>query len=250
MIMKETELFSPVKLWLEHGGYRVYSEVMPAKGTMRRADVLGLHGGVTTVVELKRTLSLDLMAQAIEWKRYAHLIYAAVPATSRHKKTPGAHDCIHPLAKKILVEHGIGLLYVNGDKVDQVVRPRLNRKIFPILRESLNEYHETHSPDGGSSKGGHITPYRTTMLRVREFLERMHNHYDHDRIRLQCKDGWVSMSDLLDKCSTHYASPKSSLAAALQTFESDWCECKLIGRKRHFRLRPELITKSPYMSGL
>ncbi|KQY83755.1 hypothetical protein ASD24_29550 [Paenibacillus sp. Root52] len=239
--MKETDLFPPVKSWLELGGYAVYTEVQPRRGTLRRADILGIHGCVETVVELKTSLSLTLLDQCSHWKNHAHLVYAAVPAPSRYKPGELIKNYVSKLGLEIINMYGIGLLYVTEDKVYNVIRARLNRKIKPILSESLTQYHLTHSPDAGTNKGGHVTAYRTTMLRVREFLERMHDRHDSERANLQIKEGWVSLPVLLEKCSTHYSTPKNGLAAALINNESDWCECMVIDRQRHYRLKPELL---------
>ncbi|MGV2967204.1 hypothetical protein [Paenibacillus sp. AGC30] len=241
--MKETELFLPVKSWLEYGGNSVFSEVQPKRGTLRRADLLGLHGPVDTVVELKTSLSLVLLDQCVGWREHANLVYAAVPAPVRYVHGQLISNFVPELALEIMKMYGIGLLYVSEEKVHNVIRAKLNRKIKPILREALTEYHLTHSPDAGSNKGGHVTAYRTTILRVREFLERMHDRYDHERANLRCQDGWVSLPDLLERCSTHYSSPKNSLAAALSNYESEWCECMLISGKRHYRLKPDLLSK-------
>ncbi|MCL6599808.1 MAG: hypothetical protein K6T81_13895 [Alicyclobacillus macrosporangiidus] len=57
--MKETDLFEPVKKWLEERDFIVYSEVQ----FDRRADVVGRLGNILVVVELKTSLSLDLIEQ-------------------------------------------------------------------------------------------------------------------------------------------------------------------------------------------
>lgn len=240
--MKETDLYAPVKAWLEHGGHTVYSEVQPKRFTSRRADVFATHGSIDTVIELKTSLSLTLLDQCAGWGQYAHLVYAAVPAPSRYLYGHLLNRYVPELGIKVMRDHGIGLLYVDGDKVYNVLRARLNRRIEPILRDSLTEYHLTHSPDAGTNAGGHITPYRVTMLRVREFLEKMHDIYDRDSYSLRVVDGWVTIDQILSKCETHYSSPKPSTVAALQNYESDWCETKVEGRKRYFRCKPDMVT--------
>ncbi|MCW3793867.1 hypothetical protein OM416_19935 [Paenibacillus sp. LS1] len=243
--MKETELFAPVKAWLEYGGSIVFSEIQPHKGTLRRADVLGLHGDIVTVVELKKSLNLDVMGQCVEWEPHAHLIYAAVPEPIQHKRMKLSHGKhIHKFAERIMRQYGIGLLYVGEmGQVEIVLRPRLNRRITSLLPESINEYHESLSPEGGTSGGGYITTYRTTMLRLREFLLRMHDRYDSVRLKYskEIQDGWTPMNVILDQCTTHYSSPKSSLGTALLKFEKDWCESTIINRRRYYRVRPELV---------
>lgn len=243
--MRETELFAPVKGWLEYGGNIVYSEIQPHKGTLKRADVLGLHSNIITVVELKKSLNLDVMGQCVEWTPHAHLIYAAVPEPIQHKRMKNYHGKhINKFAERIMREYGIGLLYVSEKgEVEILLRPRLNRRVTSLLPESINEYHESHSPEGGTSGGGYITTYRTTILRLHEFLIRMHDRTDSVRQKhsQEIQDGWTPMNIILEHCTTHYSSPKSSLATALVKFEKDWCESKIINRRRYYRVRPELL---------
>lgn len=43
-----------------------------------------------------------------------------------------------------------------------------------------------------------------------------------------------------DYCETYYSNPKPSLNSTLQAkWNSDWCESKVINRKRYFRIRKE-----------
>lgn len=58
--MKESDLYEPIKQWLESKGYKVYSEVTPY-GSAARADVVGVCDKDTVVVELKLSLSLELL---------------------------------------------------------------------------------------------------------------------------------------------------------------------------------------------
>lgn len=57
--IKESELFEPVKEWLEEKGYEVFSEVSPRYSGGKRADIIGRNSRAIAIVELKTTLSLE-----------------------------------------------------------------------------------------------------------------------------------------------------------------------------------------------
>lgn len=72
----ETDLYAPVKAWLEGVGYEVKSEVGPA-------DVMAIRDGEPPViVELKAGFSLTLLQQAVARQAVTDLVYVAVPRWS------------------------------------------------------------------------------------------------------------------------------------------------------------------------
>ncbi|NNL73244.1 MAG: hypothetical protein HKP29_07770, partial [Silicimonas sp.] len=71
--MRETELYAPVKAFLEGQGYEVKAEVGPA-------DVVACRDGEPPViVELKTGFSLALIHQAIARQAITDAVYVAVP---------------------------------------------------------------------------------------------------------------------------------------------------------------------------
>lgn len=234
--MKETELFEPVKQFFEDIGYEVYSEVS-TRYTNRRVDIVAIHRNPTLVAvcELKTSLSLDLLLQAMSWKGYANYIYVAIP---QPKVTPFS-------ALELFQREGIGVLFVSrlwdgtmGCTKLTYSNPRLFRRIAPNILDSLTEFHK-NSPPGGSKGGGYWTAYKVTMERVKQYLEtacsndEMRARYDAEYSR----DGWRTIEEILDHCETHYAQPKPSLSKALQQNYVDWCETKKIGKKLYFRAK-------------
>lgn len=226
VVLKETDLFNPVKDLFESQGYTVYSEV---NGPSGRADVVAVHGAELVVVELKTTLSLELMEQAQGWIYYAHKVYVAVPKQKRHNN----------FARFLLKKLGIGLIEVNFSdprwshlvkakpeaQPDSWTPPQWNRKISDRLRKALRE-EQRQGPPGGTAGGGYVTEYKLTMERIRKYLR-----YDVGQGQ------WASIKDILEHCHTHYAAPKQSLAKALLSFETDWCEVQKIKGAWHFRLK-------------
>lgn len=71
--MLETDLYPPVKAWLEKQGYVVHAEVGACDVAARRGDELVL-------IELKLAVNLDLLLQLVRRQECSASVYAAVPA--------------------------------------------------------------------------------------------------------------------------------------------------------------------------
>lgn len=222
--MKETDLFKPVKEWLEDKGWTVYAEVAGANGV---ADIVATQGPLKCVVEMKTTLSHDVIDQIFRWRHYGHYKYIAVPA--RKKNVPR-------YLKRMFEEHGIGVLFIrevfSSKDVEDVIASRFKRAVMHDRWELYEEQKDFSL--AGSSGGAHWTPYKNTIGLVKAYLKRERNND---------KEGWVSINDILNTCETHYARPKPSLSKSLRDFENDWCETKvMMDEKRsrnqlHFRVK-------------
>ena len=71
--MRETELYAPVKAFLESQGYEVKAEV-------HDCDLVAIRGEEEPViVELKTTLSLALLMQGVDRQAISDWVYLAVP---------------------------------------------------------------------------------------------------------------------------------------------------------------------------
>jgi hypothetical protein len=94
----EQELAAVVVAWLEALDADVYQEVQVGGGV---ADIVARVGAEIWIVEVKTSLSLALIAQAMDRRRLAHRVLVAAPATR------ALRDVL-----PILVEVGIGLLEI------------------------------------------------------------------------------------------------------------------------------------------
>jgi hypothetical protein len=74
--LRETDLYPPVKTWLESLGYQVKAEI-------GAADIMALRGDDMVIVELKRAFSLALLLQGVERQRLTDLVYVALPEPAR-----------------------------------------------------------------------------------------------------------------------------------------------------------------------
>jgi len=74
--MLETELYQPVKDYLERHGYRVQAEV-------KNCDIAAIKDDELVVVELKSAANMKLLVQATERQKLADAVYVALPEPSR-----------------------------------------------------------------------------------------------------------------------------------------------------------------------
>ncbi|AQS42431.1 hypothetical protein LSG23_20415 (plasmid) [Bacillus velezensis] len=222
--MKESDLFEPVKSFLiKNGCSKVYGEVLGC-------DVFGINGVCDIVVELKTTLSFKLIDQALDRLNHGHYVYIAVPKRKGH---------IPRCVKYLLEEKNIGLLEVGKDKYsdDIIVHVSIPAKYNRLAtewkkrglkstRDYIKDYHETQM--GGVKGGESVTEYSNMIDNIKDFLYR----------RMRGK--WATIEEILNHCETYYSNPKPSLNATLQAkWNSDWCESKVVNRKRYFRIRKE-----------
>ena len=162
--MKETDLYQPVKDYLEKQGYIV-------KGEVQDCDVVAVKDDVTVVVELKTALNLTLLLQAIDRKGLTDDVYIAVPnAGNTLKKQYGQ-------VIKLLKLLGIGLLLVHPKKLKAtaVLDPceykprRRTKKTAKLLKEFADLVGDPNI--GGSAKvRGRMTAYRQKALAVAGYL--------------------------------------------------------------------------------
>ncbi len=223
--MKETELFPVVKQWLEQRDYEVFAEVTSLE-TGGRADVVAVNGPAVTVVEMKNSLTLDVVAQAARWTLYANYVFIAVRGSAKRR--------ISRYVSNLLQREGIGLLEVifpekvsvfRGPYIFQASKGRFHRRIDDHLRSELTQKHKLLP--GGHHGGGYVTTYSNTIDRVKDYL------------RYGARGEWTTLDDILNHCETHWASPRSSLAQAIRNFEKDWCETKKEGCKVWYRIKPD-----------
>jgi hypothetical protein len=173
----EVELGRPVIAWLERDGWDVYQEVQRSYGGAV-ADIVAKKGDLVAVVELKKSLTFDLLAQAHDWVRrgLAHHVFAAVPNA---RASDGRR-----MAERVFEDHGIGVLEVletsyaeqlrQGTIADRVktavISKLLDAPHAADMRDKLRPEHKTHAA-AGSARGGHYTEFKGTCERLRAFVE-------------------------------------------------------------------------------
>jgi len=163
--IRETDLYEPIKQFLQGQGYVV-------KGEIGAVDVVACRGDESPVlVELKTAFSLSLFHQAIERLAVSDLIYIAVP----HK--PGKAFA-RSLKRNIALcrRLGIGLLTVRLK--DGLVVPHADPGPYAprqsavkkqrLLKEFAKRVGDPNT--GGATRRGLITAYRQDALRCLGYL--------------------------------------------------------------------------------
>ncbi|MBE0700964.1 MAG: hypothetical protein IH571_04690 [Acholeplasmataceae bacterium] len=164
--MLETELFAPIKSYLESQGYVV-------KGEVKSIDVFAMKGETSIAVELKTTISLKLIYQAIDRQKIADAVYIAFPKTAV-KRHQSSFRSLVLLCKRLT----LGMMSVDKTKVEilleakpydlNISKKRNIKKKTTILKEYSNR--ETNVNLGGT-KDKIMTVYKEKALKIANCLK-------------------------------------------------------------------------------
>lgn len=156
----ETELYAPVKRFLEAQGYEVKAEI-------DGCDVVALRGqDPPVIVELKRSLSLKLLLQGVDRQAMSDCVYLAIAPPKRRELGD-----IQKLCRRL----GLGLLLVSPRMVEPLLdpapyKPRKDvRRAGMLLREFARRVGDPNE-GGASRKRSIMTAYRQDALRCARVL--------------------------------------------------------------------------------
>lgn len=162
---RETELYGPIKGFLEAQGYTVKAEV-------GAADVVAMRGAEDpVVVELKAGFSLSLFHQGIARQAVTDTVYIVVPRGTG-KRWLGALKANTSLARRL----GLGLITVRlEDGLVQVhcdPAPFSPRKSPKRRARLLKEFARLDGDPnlGGATRHGLVTGYRSDALKCAAYL--------------------------------------------------------------------------------
>lgn len=193
---KESELGPPVVAWLTGEGFDVYQEV----DVDSIADIVGVCGPQVAVVELKLSLSFELLHQAVSWRWCAHQIWVGVPHAKRSDGRQMALDCFARM--------GIGVIQVEPRPhgppvVANVAPPAFNRNAGgrEHLRRALREENRTVAFAGARASERTWTAFKLTCERVRQYLA------EHDG---------APIGDVVRDVEHHYASDAGARARLVE----------------------------------
>jgi hypothetical protein len=167
-ILYERELHEPVRQYLTDGGFEVRSEV-------NDCDLVARREGQVVVVEMKRHLSFDLLAQAVERQSYTDAVYVCVPKSADFKL-----DKIWRSRIKVLKQLGLGLLLVGKTGrhfiVEEALAPEPAKPLRPSARkrQALDQEFRNRRLDlniGGSRGVPLMTAYRESALFIACLLD-------------------------------------------------------------------------------
>ena len=159
--MPESDLYEPIKGFLEAQGYAV-------KGEIGACDIVAVRGDeVPVVVELKERLNLALLLQAVDRLAVSDTVYVAFRIGKGQSATWRSR---RKQVTSLLRRLGLGLLTVSTrDRVVPVLdpapyRPKTNKR---RQRRLLKEFAErVGDPEaGGSATRQRLTAYRQDAIR-------------------------------------------------------------------------------------
>jgi len=163
--VRETELYAPVKAFLEAQGYAV-------KGEVESCDLVAVRGDeAPVIVELKTSFTLGLVFQGIARQGVTENVYLGVPPFSG--RTTRRKDAL-ALCRRL----GLGLLTVRHGREPLVealldpaqFRPRRRRdRLGRLLREFQRRVGDPN--EGGATRRKVMTAYRQDALRCAACLD-------------------------------------------------------------------------------
>ncbi len=163
---QESDLYQPIKNHLQSIGFEV-------KGEIKDCDIVAQKDDLLIIIELKLSLNITLLLQAVDRFSLTDIVYIAIPKQCTLYKKQSKQ------VKKLIKRLGIGLMLVDIQKTAQYVEvvfdpqdytPRINkRKQGALLKEFSNRVGDTQKGGSTRSKAG-LTAYRQRCIRVAQYL--------------------------------------------------------------------------------
>jgi hypothetical protein len=169
--LKEVELYKPIQKYFIRDGYEVYGEV-------KDCDMVALKADNLLIIELKLTLSVDLLIQAAKRQKLTDQVYVAIPRPKGRLNSKQWTDKCH-LVKRL----ELGLIVVsftgNRAKAEVLFDPtpfnrRQSKGLNKRKRESLMKEIDGRSADfnvGGSNRTKIMTAYKENCIQIASYLE-------------------------------------------------------------------------------
>lgn len=165
--MRETDLYPPLQAYLAANGYTV-------RGEVHGCDVAASKDGALIIIELKRLLSLELLAQGAQRQRKCASVYLGIPRPPDVTKWKRARkDVLHLLRRLEL-----GLIFIapgHASKSVEIVFHPLpaERRLHARAQRAVLEEIAARSLDlnaGGSTRRKLVTAYREKAIAIAVLL--------------------------------------------------------------------------------
>lgn len=197
--LKETQMYPPLKAFLEDEGYLVRAEV-------EGIDVMAKKDDEVLIVEMKTGFSLKLVYQCIERLKITPNVYAYVPL-EKGGRWPLAYKRMCALLKRL----GCGLFTLDSRPGQMIVCHEFGPGPFKVRtnyrkrKSALKEFdgREQDLNAAGSTREPIFTVYKHKALRVARFLQ---------------ENGDSSLADIAEGCG------EKSVSAILQNNFHYWFE--------------------------
>lgn len=186
--LKEVDLYKPIQQYFSKEGYDVYGEV-------KDCDIVAEKGEDLVVIELKLTLSVDLLVQAAKRQKLTDQVYIAIPKPKYRIPSKRWTDLCHLIRR---LELGLIVVSFSGNrkKTEIILHPtpfdrpksmRQNKK----KRESIVKEISGRSADyniGGSSKTKIMTAYKENCIQIASYLDHFGQLAPKDLVKMGTGD--------------------------------------------------------------
>lgn len=170
IILYEEDLYAPIRDYLTKEGYTV-------KGEVKHCDVMAVRCDELLVVEMKKTLNLDVILQASIRQRLTERVYIAVPKKGKLLFTKRWKDICYLLRR---LELGLFLVSFRGEAalVEEAIVPKPFSRELSIKKSNtkkkavLNEFSKRHGDynTGGCTGKKLVTVYREQAIHIAALL--------------------------------------------------------------------------------
>ena len=158
--MLETDLYSPLKEYLERHGYQVQAEV-------KNCDIVATRDDELIIVELKTSANLTLLVQATERQSISDNVYVAIPKPKKNRRSWLG-------IQRVIKRLELGLLVVNqsplGSSVVKLFDPlpqqrRKNKRKQKAVIQEIADRSGNYNI-AGSSRKKLMTAYKENVILI------------------------------------------------------------------------------------
>ncbi|MBT2730061.1 hypothetical protein J7E63_24690 [Bacillus sp. ISL-75] len=167
--LQEIDLYKPIQTYFLREGYEVYGEV-------KDCDIVAVKDEELVVIELKLTLSVDLLIQAAKRQRITDKVYVAIPKPKHRLNSKRWTEKCHLIRRLEL-----GLIVVSSPgkrgRAEIIFEPtpfirRKNKRKRDSIRKEINGRSADYNV-GGSNRTKIMTAYKENCIQIACYLENL-----------------------------------------------------------------------------
>lgn len=163
----ETDLYRPLQVYLSAQGYTV-------RGEVKHCDVAAVKGEDLIVIEMKLTLNLGVVAQAVRRQQMTDSVYVAVPRPPNYARWMRQMRGVFRVLKRLELGLMLVALRPNRPPVEVVFHPLpFEKRKRRAGRMAIIEEIGKRTGDfnlGGSTRRALITAYRENAIQIACYL--------------------------------------------------------------------------------
>lgn len=169
----EVDLYKPIQRYFIKEGYQVYGEV-------KDCDMAAVKDDELIIIELKLTLSVDLLIQATKRQLLTDIVYIAIPKPKYSLRSKRWTDICH-LIRRLELGLIIVLFSGNSKKIDIIIDPttidqsksmRQNKRKRKTILTEINGRSADYNI-GGSNRTKIMTAYKENCIQIASYLEKV-----------------------------------------------------------------------------